>query len=183
MPGGWAQGCGRLGRGQRLGVCALILLFALAGAGAEIAAGQAPGQRFIQAGAGVIPGIGLQGGYVAPRSFFTVEGMLYVDGSPSFAGGQGSVQLSGGLGGAIRILGILRAVGGPGYQNRDFDVGLRFGPSLFFTVGESSRGENPFSLFLEPFLRATSTLGGNRVFFAELGIQRPVLRAGVWFEL
>ncbi len=131
----------------------------------------------------MIPGIGVQGGYVAPRSFFTVEGILYVDGSPPFAGGQGSVQLSGGLGGAIRILGIFRAIGSPGYQRRDFDVGLRFGPSLFFTVGESSRGENPFALFLEPFLRATSTLGGRRILFAEIGIQRPILRAGVWFEL
>lgn len=149
----------------------------------DSASAQATGRRQIQAGAGVIPGIGLQAGYVAPRSFFTVEGVMYVDGSPPFAGGQGSIQLSGGLGGSIRILGIFRAIGSPGYQDRDFDVGLRFGPSLFFTVGESSRDENPFSLFLEPFLRATSTFGGNRTFFAELGIQRPILRAGVWFEL
>ena len=162
-------------------------MFALAMSVAVVAptqvSAQAPGQRFIQAGVGAIPGIGLQGGYVAPRSFFTVEGIVYVDGSPPFAGGQGSVQVSGGLGGAIRILGILRAVGSPGYQGRDFDVGLRFGPSLFFTVGESSRGENPFSLFLEPFLRATTTFGGERIFFAELGIQRPLVRVGVWFGL
>lgn len=144
--------------------------------------GQAGG-RFIQAGAGVVPGIGLQGGYITPGSFYTVEGILYVDGSPPFAGGQGSIQLSGGLGGSIRILGILRTIGSPGYEGRNFDVGLRFGPSLFFAVGESSRDENPFSLFLEPFLRATSTFGGDRIFFAELGIQRPFLRAGVWLEL
>lgn len=160
-----------------------VWLLSLAAILPEPVTAQAPGQRYIQAGAGVIPGIGVQGGYVAPRSFFTVEGILYVDGSPPFAGGQGSVQLSGGLGGAIRILGIFRAIGSPGYQRRDFDVGLRFGPSLFFTVGESSRGENPFALFLEPFLRATSTLGGRRILFAEIGIQRPILRAGVWFEL
>ena len=162
-------------------VCGLSVLFALATGTSGSAVGQAPGSRYIQAGAGVIPGIGLQGGYVAPRSFFTFEGIVYVDGSPPFAGGQGSVQVSGGLGGAIRVLGIFRTIGGPGYQGRDFDVGLRFGPSLFFAVGESSRDENPFSLFLEPFLRATSTFGGERIFFAELGIQRPILRAGVWF--
>lgn len=167
-------------------VCLLVgfaVLTALALARPSEVSAQAPGQRFIQAGVGAVPGIGLQGGYVAPRSFFTVEGIVYVDGSPPFAGGEGSVQVSGGLGGAIRILGILRAVGSPGYQGRDFDVGLRFGPSLFFTVGESSRGENPFSLFLEPFLRATTTFGGERIFFAELGIQRPLVRAGVWFGL
>lgn len=144
---------------------------------------QEAGQRYVQAGIGIIPGIGLQGGYMRPSSFYTVEGTLYVDGSPRFAGGQGSIQVSGGLGGAIRILGIIRAIGSPGYQNRDFDIGLRFGPSLFFTVGESSRDENPFSLFLEPFLRTTSSLGRDHIFFAELGIQRPILRAGIWFEL
>jgi hypothetical protein len=140
--------------------------------------------RFIQVGAAVIPGVGIQGGYVAPRSFFTVEGIVYLDGSPAFAGGEGSIQVSGGLGGAVRVLGILRTIGSPGYVGRDFDFGMRFGPSLFFAFGgESSREENPFSLFLEPFLRATSTLGKNHTFYVELGVQRPLLRAGVWFEL
>lgn len=137
----------------------------------------------VMIGAGAVPGVGLEAGYVSPRSFYTVEGVLYVDGSPPFAGGQGSIQLSGGLGGAIRVLGILRVIGTPENVDRDFDVGLRFGPSLFFTVGESSRAENPFSLFLEPFLRFSSTLGGNRFYFAELGIQRPFLRAGIWLRL
>lgn len=161
-------------------VGALLLFVAAAG---NQAAAQGIRTPHLQVGAGVIPGVGLQAGYVGPRSFYTVEGQLYVDGTPSFAGGQGSVQVSGGLGGALRILGILRAIGTPGYTGRDFDVGLRFGPSLFFTVGESSREANPFSLFLEPFLRATSTFNGDRIFFAELGIQRPILRAGVWFSL
>lgn len=138
---------------------------------------------YLQIGAGILPGIGVQAGYIGPRGFYTVESILYVDGSPRFAGGEGSIQVAGGLGGAIRILGILRTVGSPGYVGRDFDVGLRIGPSLFFTVGESSRGENPFSLFLEPFLRATSNFDGNRIFFAELGIQRPFLRVGVWLNL
>lgn len=137
----------------------------------------------LQAGVGVLPGIGVQGGYIAPRSFYTIEGVLYVDGAPPFAGGEGNVQVAGGLGGAIRIFGILRTLGSPGYAGRDLDVGLRFGPSLFFTVGESSRTENPFSLFLEPFVRATSTFGGGRTLFAELGIQKPFLRAGAWFDL
>lgn len=160
---------------------ALILLFLAFTLPATAAHAQ---QRYLQAGVGVLPGVGIQGGYVSPASFYTVEGILYVDGSPPFAGGQGSIQLSGGLGGAIRIMGIIRAIGSPDEEGRDFDVGLRFGPSLFFTVGESSREENPFSLFLEPFLRGTSRLGGgNHIFFAELGIQRPILRAGIWFAL
>ncbi|MEX0599234.1 MAG: hypothetical protein WD205_01245, partial [Rhodothermales bacterium] len=51
------------------------------------------------------------------------------------------------------------------------------------TVGESSRDENPFSLFLEPFVRATSDFGADRIFFAEIGIQRPFLRGGIWIDL
>lgn len=148
------------------------------------ARGQAAGDaRYLQAGAAVIPGLGVQGGYITPRSFYTVEGMLYVDGSPGFAGGEGSLQVSGGLGGALRILGVLRAVGSPGYQGKNLDVGLRFGPSLFFAFGPSSRDENPFSLFLEPFARATTTLGSSRILYVELGVQRPLLRAGLWFAL
>ncbi|MEX0746513.1 MAG: hypothetical protein WD275_00845 [Rhodothermales bacterium] len=148
----------------------------------QLAVGQPA--RFLQVGAAVIPGAGVQGGYIAPRSFFTVEGVVYLDGTPAFAGGEGSVQVSGGLGGAVRILGILRTIGSPGYVGRDFDFGMRFGPSLFFAFGgESSREENPFSLFLEPFLRATSTFGRDRIFYVELGVQRPLLRAGVWISL
>ena len=139
--------------------------------------------RHIQAGLGVIPGIGLQGGYVVPRSFYTFESVLYLEGSPPFAGGEGSMQISGGLGGALRLFGILRTLGDPGYVGRDLDVGVRFGPSLFFTLGESSRGENPFGLFLDPFVRLTTTIGGDRLFFAELGVQRPLLRGGLLFRL
>lgn len=167
-------------RNGSIGLFGVLVLLAAwyALPGETYAQGVAPA-RHLQVGAGILPGIGLQGGVVIPRGFYTVEGTLYVDGSPPFAGGEGSIQISGGVGGALRILGILRALGSPGYADRDIDFGLRFGPSLFFTVGESSRGENPFSLFLDPFVRVASTLGGDRIFFAELGIQRPLLRAGV----
>lgn len=164
------------------GAMALLLVLA-APATPVFAQGASTPGRHLQAGFGVLPGVGLQGGVVIPRGFYTVEGLLYVDGSPPFAGGEGSVQVSGGLGGAVRILGILRALGSPRYDDRDLDVGLRFGPSLFFTLGESGRSENPFSLFLDPFVRASSPLGSRRVFFAEVGLQRPILRGGVVFDL
>ena len=167
----------------KLGAKTPALIAVIVGLFAMPAAAQIAPAPHVQLGIGVVPGIGLEAGYVSPRSFYTVEGVLYVDGSPGFAGGQGSVQISGGLGGAIRILGIMRVIGSPENVERDFDVGLRFGPSLFFTVGESSREENPFSLFLEPFLRFSSAFGEDRMYFAELGIQRPFLRAGLWFRL
>lgn len=142
-----------------------------------------PARQYLQAGLGVIPGIGIQGGGIAPRGIYTVEGILYVDFTPPFAGGEGSVLVSGGIGGAIRIFDILRTLGSPGYRTRDLDVGVRFGPSLFFAIGESSRSENPFGLFIDPFVRVTTTLGGSRLFFAEAGFQRPLLRVGVLFDL
>lgn len=162
----------------------VTLAVTMLGLGPAETAAQEPRLPHLQLGAGILPGVGAQAGYVRPRGFYTVEGVLLIDGSPPFAGGEANVQVAAGLGGALRILGILRTIGSPGYVGRNFDVGLRFGPSLFFTFGEeSSRRENPFSLYLEPYLRATSTFNGDRIFFAELGIQKPFLRAGVWLEL
>jgi hypothetical protein len=140
------------------------------------------GQNVAQVGVGAIPGVGLQGKFVQPRALYTIEGGLYADFSPSFAGGEGSFHLAGGLGGAIRTFGIARAVGSPGFLS-DLDVGMRIGPALFFALGESSRAENPFSLFLEPFARFSTSLGENRIFFGEIGLQRPILRAGLFIPL
>lgn len=140
-------------------------------------------ERYVQAGVAVVPGLGIQAGYVRMRSLYTVEALSYVDATPRFGGGEGNIHVSGGLGGSLRVLGILRAVGSPAYVGRDLDVGLRFGPSLTFTYGDSPRARNPFSLFLEPFVRATSNFNGGRVYFIEVGLQRPLLRAGLFFEL
>lgn len=162
----------------------LVLLLLLTGldtneANAQLASG---GRGYLQAGVAVIPGVGLQASYVQPRPLYTMEGALYVDFSPSFAGGEGSVQLSGGLGGALRIFGIMRALGDPASAGTDLDFGFRLGPALFFALGESSRSENPFSLFMEPYGRFSTDLGNDRVGFIELGLQRPVLRAGLVFD-
>lgn len=139
-------------------------------------------QNQFQIGLGLIPGVGLQGMFVQPRALYTIEGGLYADFTPPFAGGEGSFHLAGGLGGSIRAFGIARAMGTPGFQS-DLDIGMRIGPALFFAIGESSRSENPFSLFLEPFARFSFPLAENRMFFGEIGLQRPVLRAGIFVGL
>jgi hypothetical protein len=136
----------------------------------------------LQIGLGAIPGVGLQGMFVQPRALYTIEGGVYADFTPSFAGGEGSFHLAGGLGGSIRAFGIARAMGTPGFQS-DLDIGMRIGPALFFAIGESSRSENPFSLFLEPFARFSLPLAENRMFFGEIGLQRPVLRGGIYVGL
>ncbi len=135
----------------------------------------------MQAGVALVPGLGVQAGYVRTRSLFTVEGILYADTTPRFAGGEGSVIVSGGFGGAIRPLGFPRLIGTADYPY-DFDIGLRFGPSLTFTRGATQAEKNQqFSLFLEPFLRFSSRLSSGRIYFVEAGTLRPLFRAGFFF--
>ena len=149
------------------------------------AAGQdgTAGSRFIQSGIAVLPGLGVEAGYVRARSIATIEGMLYVDISPGFAGGEGNVQVSAGLGGALRPLGVVRTIGNANYTY-DFDIGLRFGPSLFFATNATRSDKNQqFRFILEPFLRFNTRLASGRILFVEAGTLSPVLRAGLWFRL
>lgn len=161
----------------------LLLAGGLLGSRAQAQAPRTHAKR-IQIGPGVLPGIGLQGGYVYPRSFFTTEAIVYADGSPGFAGGESNLQVSLGLGGSIRPLGLIRTIGSMADTGYDLDIGLRGGPGLFFSSTETRVQKNQrFSLFLEPFIRVTTRLGTSQTFFAELGFQRPLLRAGFWFGL
>lgn len=166
---------------------AALLLTAAVGSPRPAAGQEAlglPRQNHLQVGLGALPGIGLQVGYLSMRGFFTAETALYVDGSPQFAGGEGSVQVAAGLGGAIRIATIVRTIGNTGEEGRELDVGLRFGPGLFFATEETRADKNRrFNLFLEPFFRFSSTVGAGRTFYVEIGIQRPIARAGFWFGL
>ncbi|HET6569771.1 MAG TPA: hypothetical protein VFG50_17530 [Rhodothermales bacterium] len=170
-------------------VCRALLPMLLLLAGGTLvgsAHAQAPRThaKRVQIGPGVLPGIGLQVGYVYPRSFYTTEAIVYADGSPGFAGGESNLQVSLGLGGAIRPLGLIRTIANMADTGYDLDVGLRGGPGLFFSSTETRVQKNQrFSLFLEPFIRITTRLGTQQTFFAELGFQRPLLRAGFWFGL
>ncbi len=147
--------------------------------------GAPPGRpRFLQAGVGVVPGGGVQLALVSPRSIITVEGAFYADVTPTFGGGEGSVQFSAGVGGALRPLQLARLLTNTAPTRYDVDFGLRLGPGLFFAFNETRAAKNQrFSLFLEPFLRFTTELASGRTVFAEAGIQRPLLRAGFWFAL
>lgn len=169
-----------------LTLCAACLAW-LGGAGpaaAQPAVAPVRNASLLQVGLGVLPGVGLEAGYLSPRSWYTREAILYVDSSPQFAGGEGSVQVSAGIGAAIRILAITRLFSNAPYIGNDLDFGLRFGPGLFFAIDETPAEKNQrFSLFLEPFIRYTSTFTGGQQFFAEAGVQRPFLRAGFWFRL
>ncbi len=141
------------------------------------------GRHFIQGGPAALPGLGVQVGYVGSRSIYTVEGIFYADGWPSFSRGESTLQVSAGLGAALRPFGIVRTIGNADYAY-DIDFGLRFGPSLFFTTNATRPEKNQqFSLFFEPFLRFSTRSRNGRIFFVEAGTQRPLLRAGLWFSL
>ena len=161
-----------------LGLGALALLLAPAEAAAQ---GGVVERRYVQTGLAVFPGAGVQLGYVGPHSIYTIETMVYADGQPALGRGESTLKLSGGIGAALRPLGVVRTIGNADYRY-DFDFGVRFGPSLFFTTGATRADKNQqFSLFLDPFIRFSSRFGNGRIYFVEIGPQKPALRFGLWF--
>ena len=145
------------------------------------AQGNISGRRYLQMGMAAFPGVGMQLGYVGRRSFYTVEGTLFADGKPSLGEGESTLRVSGGLGAALRPLGVVRTIGNANYPY-DFDFGVRFGPSLFLNTRATRSDKNQqFSLFLDLFLRFSSRFRNGRIFFLELGTQQPGIRAGLWF--
>lgn len=163
------------------GAATAVLLLTLLAPASSLA--QDAPRRHLQAGLGVLPGAGIQIGYVAPRNLYTLETLLYVDTTPQFAGGEGNVQSSAGVGAALRPFGFVRAAGNA-QADYDLDVGLRFGPSLFFTTNATRKDKNQqFRLFLEPFIRVSGTGEGSRTYYVEVGTHRPFLRGGILFDL
>ncbi len=145
------------------------------------ASGQAPAGRYLQLGPAGVPGLGLQVGFVAARTVITRELNLVAD--LSSLGSEADVQLAAAVGGAVRLLGIGRAIGNSYYRGWDVDLGMRIGRGLLFGYGESRASKNRrFNLFLEPFVRIVARPRGV-LFFAEIGAQRPGIRAGAWIGL
>lgn len=139
----------------------------------------------LQVGIGGIPDLGVQANYVLVRNFYTREITFYGNVAPRFLGNKrNSVQISGGLGGLVRTFAILRTIGNVDTRGWDLDVGVRFGPGLFFVQDETRADKNQrFRPFFEPVIRGTSTMRGGRIFFIEIGTHRPVIRTGLWFPL
>ncbi len=141
----------------------------------------APRGHHLQLGLSGIPGVGLQAGSLSLRSFYTRE---FVFNAEVIPGRAGNIRLSGGLGGALRLLGFGRTLGNTGYRGYDVDIGLRFGPGLTFAFNETRSTKNRrFTLFADVFARFSAALGRRRVVYAEVGIHRPVARVGLWFPL
>ncbi|MEM6645407.1 MAG: hypothetical protein AAF730_04065 [Bacteroidota bacterium] len=106
---------------------------------------------------------------------------LYLNAMPRLVGYAGSVQVSAGVGGSLRIANSIRVIFNRGDLNRDLDVGVRFGPGLNFVRDETRADANQrSSLFLEPFVRYVTPFRADRTLFIELAPHRPALRIGFW---
>jgi hypothetical protein len=134
----------------------------------------------LQVGLGAWPGAGLQAGHVLTRSVYSLEVITSVD--TEFWKERIPVHVSAGVGTAFRPLGVLRVIGRANYTY-DLYFGVRFGPALTFLQNASRAEKNrQFSLFLDPYMRYTVSIGQQPV-FVEIGSQRPSLRFGLWIAL
>src|SRR5690606_40465591 len=118
----------------------------------------------------------LQGMYLAPGRMYTREALLM--GSVLPRGSEGSVHVGVAIGGALRVVGALEALGMTRPRMFDVHVGLRVGPGLRFGFEELRADRNQrFNLVFEPFVRYTRNVG--RMIYFEAGLARPALRVGV----
>lgn len=167
-------------------LCCLVLLCGLAvSAAAQPLPEPEPPRRYFQLGLGLLPGAGVQTGYITPYGFATLEGAFYARIKPDFNTGQGDFLLTFGLGGSLQITRILTEFDlapSPGY---DVNVGARLGPSFAIPYNSPDPIDRTrvFSLFFEPFARLARTYPSGRVIYAEVGLQSPIIRAGLMFGI
>ena len=140
------------------------------------------GQEAIQAGIGVWPGVGSQINYVRAHTTYSWETAIYMEVEPGSGRSRTIFFVSGGVGAAVRPLGILRVVGDADY-GYDLDVGVRLGPGLLFRDKSTHADRNQqFRLVVDPFVRLLLPRS-QRTWFIELGPSRPAFRAGLWLGL
>lgn len=137
----------------------------------------------MQAGLGVLPGVGIQVAYFDAERMYVRDVVFYSHVQPGVFENEGNLQVSGSIGVAARIVGILETVGAISPRLFDVHVGARVGPGLTFAFDESVLEKNQrFSLTLEPVVRLVQGVGQRR-YYIELGIIRPSLRFGMLFSL
>lgn len=164
----------------------LLLLVSLLTIGASSASAQfpAPG-RFLQLGATVGPGVGVQAGLALPAlTVFTQEAVAHVH--YRFGPPEEQYLVAGfGVGAGIRLARIvyivLDHVPGP----FELDAGLRFGPSFAFSFVEESAATRirQFRLFGDLFARGTIEIGERYLIYGEVGTGRGLFRAGIVLAL
>jgi hypothetical protein len=162
--------------------CLLAVLLGAAPARAQFGT---EAERFLQAGAAVGPGLGVQAGLALPAlTVLTREAVLYAD--YRLGGSEEQRLLVGlGLGGSLRVLRVLVIVADVTPGPFDVDVGLRLGPSFAFSFVEETAATQArqFRLFGDTYVRGSVALRGGRILYAELGSQPGRLRSGILLAL
>jgi len=80
------------------------------------------------------------------------------------------------------VLAVQRTIFGMAPAGVDVDLGLRLGPAVLFRFEESDIERNKrFTLIADPFFRIVARK--RALFFVELGVHRPALRAGALISL
>lgn len=140
-----------------------------------------PAPRYFQLGLGLLPGAGIQTGYVVPNGMITLEGAFYARIKPDFSEGQGDFLLTFGLGSALRISRALIDFDLIEPLAYDVDFGARLGPSFVIPYNhpEPIDRTRVFSLFFEPFTRVSRAYQNGWTVYAEIGLQSPIIRGGL----
>lgn len=165
-------------------VVASILLLASSLLTAQQSAAQIPGDaELLQIGLGVLPGAGLQLGYVDQKRMYTRDAVFYGHVQPGIFENGGSVQASATIGFSLRVIGMLETINAIDERRYDIDIGARLGPGLTFAFDETPLQKNQrFSLTLEPVLRLARGINKYR-YYIETGIVRPSVRFGILARL
>ncbi|MFT5143467.1 MAG: hypothetical protein ACI80V_002711 [Rhodothermales bacterium] len=143
------------------------------------AASQALEGTYLVWGPAAIPGVGVSFGAVDLGRFASKEAGLTVEYRPA---GEGGIRTIAVLGGAVRLLGSRQTVLQLPRASLDVDLGIRLGPALFFRFDETTlQRRKRFALIADPFIRIGFQRAG--LFSLELGIHRPLVRAGFWIAL
>lgn len=172
-----------MSRQRTLSRLGLALVVSVAWHAAPPAAAQflTPAAPWLQAGATIGPGAGMQAGMALPTlTIFTREAMLYADyrfGAPE----EQRLLVGLGVGGSIRVLRIVFILLDEAPGPLELDAGLRFGPSFAFSFIEQTAATRArqFRLFADLFARGTFEVGERALVFGELGTQTGWLRGGL----
>jgi hypothetical protein len=176
---GARQAGGFRGRPKYPGLPGLFLGLLLAVATVPGAASQAVEGTYLVWGPAAVPGVGIGLGVVDLGRFASKEAGLTVEYRPA---GRGGVRTIATLGGAVRLLGSRQTVLQLPQALLDVDVGIRLGPALLFRFDETTlQRRKRFALIADPFVRIGIQRAG--LFSLELGLHRPLIRAGFWIAL
>lgn len=135
----------------------------------------------VYAGVGVGEGVGLVLYGASPvLEVLTREAGLTLVYRSGAGDDDGRLVTGASVGVGVRLLQIASIARSRGIPTGDLDIGVRIGPSFSLALGDQSEAQRAraFSVFADPFVRATRRLRGADA-FVEVSPQSPNLRVGI----